>query len=100
MHILGENHGDAEVVAWDEAQLVERARIFLAVGAVLSRTVVVEELVDRAEIAQSVPRVHGAEFFLGEQSTVTRIGVDRAKRVAGKRVAVLECGWCGIANGS
>jgi len=100
LHVLGENHGDGEVVARDEAQLVERTRIFLAVGAVLRRAVVVEELLDRAEVAQGVPRVHGAEFLLREQPTVARIGVDRAERVAGKRVAVLERSWCGVANGS
>ena len=66
----------------------------------MRRIVVVEELLDRAEVAQSVPRVHGAKFFLGEQPTIARIGVDRAERVAGKRVAVLERGRCRIANGS
>jgi len=72
----------------------------LAVRTVLRRAVVVEELLDRAEVAQGVPRVHRAEFLLREQSTVARIGVDRAERVAGKRVAVLKRGWCGIADGS
>ena len=100
LHVLGERHGDAEVVARDEAQLVERPRVLLALRAVLRRRpVVLEELLDRAEVAQGVPRVHGAEVLLRKQPAVARVGVDRPERIAGQRMAVLERARSRIADG-
>ena len=99
LNVLGQHHSDTEVVAWDEAQLVERARVFLSVGAVLYCTVVIEQLLDGAGFAQGVPRIHGAEILLRELPAVACVGIDRAERVAGQWVAVFERVWRGIADG-
>lgn len=99
LYVLGERHGDAEVVARDEAQLIERPCILLALRVVLHPPVVLEELLDRAEVAQSVARVHGTEVLLGKQPAVSRVGVDRPERIAGQRVAVFERARGRIADG-
>ena len=53
MRVLWEHHGEAKVVARDEAKFVKRVWILLAVRAVLRRAVVFEELLDCAEVAMS-----------------------------------------------
>jgi len=95
LDVLGEHHRDAEVVSRDEAELVERTRVLLALRAVPRRAIavavaititvavaVVQEPLDGAEIAQGVTGVHRAELLLRELPAVARVGVDRAERVA------------------
>jgi hypothetical protein len=56
-------------------------------------------MLDGAEVAQGVPRVHCTKVLLRELPAVTRVSVDRAERVTGQCVAVLERVGCGIADG-
>ncbi len=56
------------------------------------------ELLDGAEVAEGVARVHDAKVLLRKLSAVARVGIDRAEGVAGERVAVLERAGCRITN--
>jgi hypothetical protein len=82
LHVLGQHHGDAEIIARHEPQLVERARIFLASRTFLRSNVIVEELLNGAKVAKGVARVYDAKLLLRELPPVTRVGVDCAERVA------------------
>ncbi len=105
LDVLREHHGDAEIVARHEAQLVERARILLSrqravlqcIGTVALGVVVrvgagvrEREQLDGAEVAEGVARVHDAEILLCKLSAVAGVGIDRAEGIAGEWVAVLD----------
>lgn len=99
---LGEGDHDAEVVARDEAELVEGAVLLSGGGSGLGLGVVKEAgggAVEGARFAEDVAGVDGAEFFLGVAAARGGVGEDGAEGEAGERVAVLGRGGCGGAEG-